>query len=371
MVRTLAQGLLIAGITPITLANSTALSADYKKQLVSEAPAKIDSHLVDFYCATSALPHNCLASTTTIGKLEIDSYLWQQKIAKSFQSNSSFLTCGEGPLQRLPTRSGAVHKLWQTEDNETIQSNNLVATFDLVNFTKIGSALSSLGKPVKQKCIFSWQKQLDRKLIDLNSIKLSKSTADNDRSLNDYSQPKASQFPQLSRSSLIVSFPQENSSFVPINSKLANPAPETKRIASPFGWRNRPYSNQRQFHQGIDYGAPYGSPVVAVGNGIVTRIVSGCADFGNLFCGGQLGNWIEVDHGNGRIGTYGHLKRSSITVKEGMRVRKNQNIAQVGSSGWSTGAHLDFRLKIDGKHQDPAKYVMAIEPRKNRVVNID
>ena len=179
-------------------------------------------------------------------------------------------------------------------------------------------------------------------------------------------------FPQLSRSSLVISSPRNieslcstlitetNSCSVVEQSSLVNPAPETERIASPFGWRKRPYSGQMQFHKGVDYGAPLGTPVVAADNGIVINVVSGCADFGNRFCGSQFGNWIEIDHGNGKIATYGHLLNDSITVKKGMKVWKNQEIAKVGSSGWSTGAHLDFRLKVNGKHQNPADYVTEI-----------
>lgn len=305
-----------------------------------------------------SLPTNCLSSNATVEKLKIHSDLWLQGIANSLLSDSFFLACGQQSLRR----DGSVHQLLHQEQDKAIQSgHSFVATFYVAQFPQINNPLSSLGKPANQKCTFSWQKKLEQESINLDSIQLSKLTSDHDHSQNYYSQPK---FPQLSRSSLIVSFPQENSSFVPANTKLANPAPKTKRIASPFGWRSRPYSNQLQFHQGIDYGAPYGSSVVAVGNGIVTRIVSGCADFGNLFCGGQLGNWIEIDHGNGKIGTYGHLKSSSITVKEGMKVKKNQNIAQVGSSGWSTGAHLDFRFQVNGKYEDPTKYVMAIEQKR-------
>ena len=178
------------------------------------------------------------------------------------------------------------------------------------------------------------------------------------------------QFPTLSRSSLVVTSPHQNQSLCASittatisclpssnNPIFTNPAPATTRIASPFGWRRRPYSGQLQFHQGIDYGAPLGSPVVAAGNGIVTNVVSGCVDFGNKWCGNQFGNWIEIDHGKGAIAIYGHLLNNSIAVKEGMKVWQNQEIAKVGSSGWSTGAHLDFRVKIAGKPQNPADYV--------------
>ena len=166
---------------------------------------------------------------------------------------------------------------------------------------------------------------------------------------------KISYYPKVNRSSLIVNSPDYQAFSRELS--LVNPAPETRRIASSFGWRIRPYSGQVQFHQGIDYGAPLGSPVVAAGDGIVTKVVSGCVDFRNLYCGQQFGNRIEIDHGNGAIAIYGHLLNNSIKIKEGTKVWKNQEIAQVGSSGWSTGAHLDFRIKVNGQFQDPIEFV--------------
>ena len=166
-------------------------------------------------------------------------------------------------------------------------------------------------------------------------------------------QPK---FPSISRSSLIVSAPnQKKINNYPL---LKHPAPETKTITSPYGWRRRPYSGQMQFHKGIDYGAPLGSPVVAANDGVVIKVVSGCTDFGNRWCGSQFGNWIEIDHGNGTIATYAHLRHRSIEIREGMKVKRNQPIAKVGSSGWSTGAHLDFRLKVNGEYKNPKDFIL-------------
>lgn len=331
MVRIVALGLLISGITPITFADSSDLSVQNKPDTVSS---------LKVFCEKLGEDSTCPTSTDNI-QLGIHSDLWLRGIAQSLYS--PFLLCdrrspslGQNKFLKLSPISKRAS--WRT------------------NLTR--SSLDTITSP---NCSFSWQQQLNQQLVSLESEPIQTDTINLEQnSINKYiAYPK---FPQLSRSSLIVDFPEENSNFVPVNRKLANPAPQTKRIASPFGWRRRPYSNQLQFHQGIDYGAPFGSTVVSVGNGIVTRVVQGCADFGNLFCGGQLGNWIEVDHGNGMIGTYGHLKRSSITIQEGARVRKNQPIAQVGSSGWSTGAHLDFRMKVNGKHENPANYVMAIHP---------
>lgn len=179
------------------------------------------------------------------------------------------------------------------------------------------------------------------------------------------------QFPPISRSSLIVSPPTD--SFCPESLEIlsncqedntsylsfVHPAPKTTKITSPFGWRIRPYSGQLQFHQGIDYDAPLGSPVVAARDGIVIKVVSGCIDFGDKGCGDEYGNWIEIDHGNGAIAIYAHLLDGSITVKQGMKVRKNQEIAKVGSSGWSTGPHLDFRIRINGDYHDPANFIQS------------
>ncbi|MEL6494471.1 MAG: M23 family metallopeptidase [Cyanobacteria bacterium J06623_7] len=289
--------------------------------------------------------------------MDLDSWLGQA--AASLLPNNLFLSCNRGK-SRLSDRQ----KFFRT--NSPLSAQNSVASPVRQKSLqskwrakrRSGVSLAALGVRGTAQCGFAWEERLR----PLASSKLEVAVPAKVKSSQAYRTSVRPKFPQLSRSSLVVSFPRENSSFSPKNQKLANPAPGTKRIASPFGWRRRPYSNQLQFHQGIDYGAPYGSEVVAVGNGIVTKVVKGCADFGNLFCGGQLGNWVEIDHGNGIIGTYGHLKYNSSTVQPGTRVRKNQPIAQVGSSGWSTGAHLDFRLKVNGKHEDPAQYVTDISP---------
>lgn len=381
MVKTIALGLLIAAITPIALANSTVINMDNQQQAVDLTQPTIAHSGLNSACNASDLTVNCLINNASGKEIhqrpEIisDSDLWLRQVANILLPNALFDACQERSLQNTEYVEGLLDYGNKTEQLLSSQHQTSLLSTVSIQPSKLSptntKSQSLLGKLINPGCVFSGQQRVDREAIALKPVKSTKldyqyesfqspSTASISQPLS----PKLPKFPKLSRSSLIVSFPQANSSFIPKNTKLANPAPETKRIASPFGWRTRPYSNQLQFHQGIDYGAPYGSPVVAIGNGIVTKVVSGCADFGNLFCGDQLGNWIEIDHGNGLIGTYGHLKNSSIMVKAGTTVWKNQNIAQVGSSGWSTGAHLDLRLKVNGKHEDPAKYVMAINPNK-------
>ena len=324
MLRNILLGLLALGIIPITLADATAISNT--KVLVPQETKKLNQKLdTVFSCNTLERSPDCI-SDTDVDDFEIHSQLWLNNITDILLSGSMFRRCR----------------------NRVKFANN--------------SAVASEQTPRKSLvsgCIFGWQQPYQQKLDSKAIATLPESIAAESPTQSEIFEDERQEFPKLSRSSLIVSLPTADNTFTPINTKLANPAPETTRIASPFGWRTRPYSYQLQFHQGIDYGAPLGSPVVAVGDGIVTRVVSGCYDFGNLYCGGQLGNRIAIDHGNGRMGTYGHLKNSSITVKEGMKVWRNQEIAQVGSSGWSTGAHLDFRLKVNGEYEDPLKYLTS------------
>jgi murein DD-endopeptidase MepM/ murein hydrolase activator NlpD len=95
-------------------------------------------------------------------------------------------------------------------------------------------------------------------------------------------------------------------------------------------------------HYGIDYAAPVGTPVESVGDGVVK------------FKGwkGGFGNYVEVAHPNNFVTCYGHLKGYGKGVSAGARVRQGQVIGYVGSSGLSTGPHLDFRIRQGGKYLD-------------------
>ena len=144
---------------------------------------------------------------------------------------------------------------------------------------------------------------------------------------------------------------------------FSHPIAPGTRVSSSYGWRNRPISGEQQFHLGIDYAAPLGTPVKSVDGGRVIKVSSNsCPDFGNSTakrsCGGDLGNWIDVQLNNGKIVRYGHLQEGSIKVQEGMKVSRGQEIGSVGSSGWSTGPHLDLRIHDgNGNYENPAIYI--------------
>lgn len=126
--------------------------------------------------------------------------------------------------------------------------------------------------------------------------------------------------------------------------KLIWPTPGYSRITSPYGYRIHPITKTKRFHSGIDIAAPSGSKVIAASSGKV------------IFVGwrGAYGRTIVVDHG-GLTTMYPHL--SSALVKVGQKVSQGQQIGKVGSTGWSTGPHLHFEIRVNGKSVNPFQYV--------------
>ena len=138
------------------------------------------------------------------------------------------------------------------------------------------------------------------------------------------------------------------------------------RITSRFtNSRMHPILRIRRPHLGIDYAAPVGTPVESVADGTV------------IFQGykGGFGNYMEVSHPNNYVTCYGHLKGYAKNVKKGSRVRQGQTIGYVGSTGLSTGPHLDFRLRQGNKYMDflnnknRSSAVREIEPTKREEFN--
>lgn len=125
------------------------------------------------------------------------------------------------------------------------------------------------------------------------------------------------------------------------------------RVSSKFGVRIHPIRRVRQQHNGIDYAAPSGTPVLAVGNGVVTK---------KGWDRGGGGNMLKIRHDHGVESGYLHLRGFASGVKVGSRVIQGQVIGYVGSTGMSTGPHLDFRLWVKGRPVDPAKNTSAPTP---------
>ena len=129
---------------------------------------------------------------------------------------------------------------------------------------------------------------------------------------------------------------------------LASPM-EFSRVTSGFAMRFHPLMQSWRKHLGVDYGAPTGTAVRSVGDGIV--------DFAGWQNG--YGNVVQVKHGGERSTLYAHLSR--MDVKKGQRIQQGQRIGAVGTTGWSTGPHLHFEFRVGGQHQDPLLVAKASE----------
>jgi murein DD-endopeptidase MepM/ murein hydrolase activator NlpD len=121
---------------------------------------------------------------------------------------------------------------------------------------------------------------------------------------------------------------------------LASPL-EFSRVTSGFAMRLNPILKTWKQHKGVDYGAPIGTPVRVIGDGVVE------------FAGWQngYGNVVHVKHSNDIETVYAHLSR--IDVAAGEKVEQGSTIGAVGMTGWATGPHLHFEFKVDGEQQDP------------------
>ena len=126
------------------------------------------------------------------------------------------------------------------------------------------------------------------------------------------------------------------------------PAKASTRITSPFGYRMHPILKVNKLHTGIDIGAAYGTDILAANSGKVITAAYNANGYGY---------YIMIDHGGGIVTLYGHS--SKLLVKKGDVVTRGQVIAKVGSTGMSTGAHLHFEVRVNGKYTNPLEYVTA------------
>lgn len=121
---------------------------------------------------------------------------------------------------------------------------------------------------------------------------------------------------------------------------------------SAFGWRLDPFTGRTALHTGLDFRAETGTPILAAAGGVVVT-----QEFHP-----EYGNMIEIEHGDDLVSRYAHASKSF--VKKGDLIKRGQKIAEVGSTGRSTGAHLHFEVLVQGVFQDPQKFLQTRQPLK-------
>ena len=120
------------------------------------------------------------------------------------------------------------------------------------------------------------------------------------------------------------------------------------RFTSGYGVRSDPFKGRAAMHAGIDLAGPVGTPIYATADGLVQR---------SEYNSGGYGNLVEIEHGRGIQTRYGHLSKSM--VSPGQRVKRGDLIALMGSTGRSTGSHLHYEVRIDGKAVNPIPFMQS------------
>jgi murein DD-endopeptidase MepM/ murein hydrolase activator NlpD len=116
-------------------------------------------------------------------------------------------------------------------------------------------------------------------------------------------------------------------------------------MRSPFGIRRHPILGYVKMHTGVDWAAPYGTPIFASGNGVVEK-----AEWE-----GGYGKYVRLKHANGYETAYGHMSAFAKGMEPGKRVRQGQVIGFIGSTGQSTGAHVHYEILVNGRFVDPMR----------------
>ena len=123
---------------------------------------------------------------------------------------------------------------------------------------------------------------------------------------------------------------------------------------SPFGWRVHPIAHIKEFHSGVDWAAPVGTPIFSAGNGTIEEIGPK----------GGYGKYVRIRHADGYETAYGHMTAFARGLEIGSRVRQGQVIGFVGSTGLSTGSHVHFEIHINGRFVNP----MTVKLPRGRVL---
>lgn len=133
---------------------------------------------------------------------------------------------------------------------------------------------------------------------------------------------------------------------------------ESSWNASSFGWRLDPFTGQADLHTGVDFPAEQGTPIMSAAAGVVVNVEKHAA----------YGNFVDIDHGDDLVTRYAHC--SKILVQPGALIKRGQAVAEVGSTGRSTGPHLHFEVRVHGTPQNPNRFLETARARGLRTASV-
>ncbi|RXT04016.1 murein hydrolase activator EnvC [Ammoniphilus sp. CFH 90114] len=221
------------------------------------------------------------------------------------------------------------------KDKETIEIKKVEVDTHLANLEGLYAQTSQLKNELKhqQKERTVAIAQLEQQEVELEEVKLEQEQA----MLDLMGQMKSA----LSQKNKLLQQKKYT------GGRFAWPVPDSSRITSQFGLRKDPFTGKTAGHNGLDIGAPQGTTIVAAADGVV--LISGYVR--------GYGNMISIDHGGDLSTIYGHIREGGLLVKENQVVKKGQKIAEVGSTGRSTGPHLHFGVYKGRTVVDPMGYL--------------
>ncbi|MDR2000817.1 MAG: M23 family metallopeptidase [Zoogloeaceae bacterium] len=133
---------------------------------------------------------------------------------------------------------------------------------------------------------------------------------------------------------------------------------ESSWNASSFGRRIDPFTGEATMHPGVDFPAEVGTPIMVAATGVVINVENNPS----------YGNMVDIDHGDGLVTRYAHC--SKVLVQPGALVKRSQIVAEVGSTGRSTGPHLHFEVRIHGVAQNPNRFLETAKARANQTARL-
>lgn len=223
--------------------------------------------------------------------------------------------------------------------------NELLATIEKEKNTisEIKKSLDAKKEQLKEK-----EESQQRTLITLNNTKLQRDNyvltlTDQEKEIRNNIQKYESEINSIESQINMITSGISGGDYT--GGLFAWPVPGYKTITSPYGTRLHPVLKTYRFHTGIDIGAPTGAYVIAANDGTVVE----------SRWMGSYGNAVIIDHGGGYSTLYGH--GSALIAKAGDKVKRGDIIMKIGSTGMSTGPHLHFEVRINGKTQNPIDYL--------------